>query len=133
MLHITKNVLQHQQFVESLAEPDPFISDDVWCYSQPRFDEVAKLLPNVSYVLHKESDLPYVVVFLRLLGYQANYLLNNSFISVTSQGHRRTGNFLPGGGGKPFAQKILASCPNFAETYSRKKKTALVYEGGPIL
>ena len=29
MLHITKNILQHQQFVESLAEPDPFISDDV--------------------------------------------------------------------------------------------------------
>ena len=91
MLHITKNILQHQQFVESLAEPDPFISDDVWCYSQPRFDEAAKLLPNVSYVLHKESDLPYVVVFLRLLGYQANYLLINLFISVTSQGITWTG------------------------------------------
>ena len=25
------------------------------------------------------------------------------------------------GGGKPFAQKILASCPNFYETYSRKE------------
>ena len=86
MLHITKNILQHQQFVESLAEPDSFISDDVSCYSQPRFDEAAKLLQNVSYVLHKESDLPYVIVFLRLLGYQANYLLIDSFISVTSQG-----------------------------------------------
>ena len=91
MLHITKNILQHQQFVESLAEPDPFISDDVWCYSQPRFDEAAKLLQNVSYVLHKESDLPYVIVFLRLLGYQANYLLIDSFISVTSQGITWTG------------------------------------------
>ena len=35
-------------------------------------------------------------------------------------GHRRTGNFLPGGGGNPFAQKILASCPNFYETVERK-------------
>ena len=84
MLHIRKNILQHQQSVESLAEPDLFISDDVWCYSQPRFDEAAKLLQNVSYVLHKESDLPYVVVFWGLLRYQANYLLINLFISVTS-------------------------------------------------
>ena len=91
MLHITKNILQHQQFVESLAEPDPFISNDVWCYSRPRSDEAAKLLQNVSYVLHKESDLPYVIVFLRLLGYQANYLLIDSFISVTSQGITWTG------------------------------------------
>ena len=57
--------------------------------------------------------------------------------------YRRTGNFLPGGGGgKPFAQKILRSCPNVYETYSRKEtrailcKTALAvlaYEGGSIL
>ena len=43
-----KNILQHQQFVESLAELSeimriPFISDDVCCYSQPSFDEAAKL------------------------------------------------------------------------------------------
>ena len=34
--------------------------------------------------------------------------------------HRRTGNFLPGGGGKPFAQKNLASCPNFYERVEKK-------------
>ena len=34
--------------------------------------------------------------------------------------HRRTGNFLPGGGGNPFAQKILASCPNFYKPVERK-------------
>ena len=38
-----------------------------------------------------------------------------------SPDHRRTGNFLPGGGGKPFAQKILASCPNFYETVEKKR------------
>ena len=37
-----------------------------------------------------------------------------------SQKHRRTGNFLPGGGGNPFAQKIIASCPNVYETVERK-------------
>ena len=26
-----------------------------------------------------------------------------------------TGNILPGGGGKQFAQKVLACCPNFHE------------------
>ena len=40
------------------------------------------------------------------------------FVSIE---HRRTGNFLPGGGGKPFAQKILASCPNFYETVEKKR------------
>ena len=38
---------------------------------------------------------------------------------MMSKVHRRRGNFLPGGGGgggEPFAQKILASCPNFYET-----------------
>ena len=35
--------------------------------------------------------------------------------------HRRTGNFLPGGGGKPFAQKILASCLNFYKTVEQKR------------
>ena len=35
--------------------------------------------------------------------------------------HRRTGNFLPGGGDKPFAQKILATCPNFYETVEKKR------------
>ena len=34
--------------------------------------------------------------------------------------HRRTGNFLPGGGGKPFAQKNLAGCPNFYERVGKK-------------
>ena len=28
--------------------PDPFISDDVCCYSQPRFDEAAKLFRNLG-------------------------------------------------------------------------------------
>ena len=47
--------------------------------------------------------------------------------------HRRTGNFLPWvgggggvGGGKPLAQKILRSCPNFYETYSRKETRAIL-------
>ena len=41
--------------------------------------------------------------------------------------HKRTGIFLPGGGvwggggGEPFAQKILSSCPNFYETVERKR------------
>ena len=44
----TKNILQHQKFVESLAELSepiriPFISDDNCRYSQPCFDEAAKL------------------------------------------------------------------------------------------
>ena len=34
--------------------------------------------------------------------------------------HRRTGNFLPGGGGKPFAQKNLAGCPNFYERVGKR-------------
>ena len=43
-----KSIHQNQQFVESLAELSeimriPFISDDVCCYSQPSFDEAAKL------------------------------------------------------------------------------------------
>ena len=43
---------------------------------------------------------------------------------IVWKNHRRTGNFLPGGGGggsKPFAQKILASCPNFYETVEKKR------------
>ena len=34
--------------------------------------------------------------------------------------HRRTGIFLPGGGGKPFAQKNHSSCPNFYERVEKK-------------
>ena len=34
--------------------------------------------------------------------------------------HRHTGNFLPGGGSKPFAQKHLASCPNCYERVKKK-------------
>ena len=44
------------------------------------------------------------------------------------------------GGGRPFAQKILASCPNFYETVEKKRgpydattQAALAYEGGSIL
>ena len=44
----------------------------------------------------------------------------HSKIFENSPMHRRTGNFLPGGGGEPFAQKILASCPNF---YEKVEKT----------
>ena len=39
--------------------------------------------------------------------------------------HKRTGNFLPGGrggGGKPFAQKHLASCPNFYERVEKNMR-----------
>ena len=35
--------------------------------------------------------------------------------------HRSTSNFLSGGGGKLFAQKILASCSNFYETVEKKQ------------
>ena len=44
------------------------------------------------------------------------------------------------GGGRPFAQKILASCPNFYETVEKKRGpydattwAVLAYEGGSIL
>ena len=40
---------------------------------------------------------------------------NSLFISS----HRLTGNFRLGGGGKPFAQKIIASCPNFYKTVEK--------------
>ena len=48
-----KYILQHQQFVESLAELSeiiriPFISDEVCCYSQLSFDEVEKIVPFSS-------------------------------------------------------------------------------------
>ena len=43
-----------------------------------------------------------------------------TMLSLTST-HRRTGYFLPGGGGKPFAQKIFASCPNFYKTVEQKR------------
>ena len=36
---------------------------------------------------------------------------------------RRMGNFLPGGGGKPFTQKTLASCPNFYETIEKVRRS----------
>ena len=36
--------------------------------------------------------------------------------------HRRTGNFFARGGGKPCAQKIMASCPNLYETVVYEKK-----------
>ena len=36
------------------------------------------------------------------------------------ESHRRTGIFLPGGGGKPIAQKNLAGCPNFYERVGKK-------------
>ena len=53
---------------------------------------------------------------------------NVYFRNVLLQTHRGTGNFLPGGGGgKLFAQKILASYPNFYETVT---KAVLAYEGG---
>ena len=37
-----------------------------------------------------------------------------------SVGHRHTGNSARGGG-KPFAQKIHASCPNFYKTVEKKR------------
>ena len=45
--------------------------------------------------------------------------------------HRRTGNFLLGGrGGETFAQKILASCPNFYKTVKKKRGS---YDGTNII
>ena len=54
--HITKNILQHQQFAKSFAEllgthPDLFIGDDICCHSQPRFDEAAKLFHKLGEVV----------------------------------------------------------------------------------
>ena len=40
---------------------------------------------------------------------------------IVWKNHRRTGNFLPGGSGKLFAQKIFASCPNFYQTVEKKR------------
>ena len=50
--------------------------------------------------------------------------LDDNKTNHDGDGHRRTGNFLPGGGrgGKPFAQKILAICPNFYETVEKKQR-----------
>ena len=46
--------------------------------------------------------------------YSRIYSYSRIFPNERALSHRRTGNFLPGGGGgEPFAQKILASCPNF--------------------
>ena len=41
--------------------------------------------------------------------------------NVASISHRRTGNFFARGVGEPFAQKILASCPNFYETVENER------------
>ena len=38
---------------------------------------------------------------------------------------RRTGNFLPGGAVNHLPNKILESCPNFYETYSRQETRAI--------
>ena len=55
------------------------------------------------------------------------YMANN-FIGYV---HRHTENFLPGGGGrKPFAQKILASDPNFLQK-SRKETGAILQQHRP--
>ena len=42
-------------------------------------------------------------------------------VTWSNRDHRRTGNFRAGGGGKPFAQKILASCPNVYKTVEQKR------------
>ena len=42
--------------------------------------------------------------------------LSNTFV------HRRMRNFLFGGGSKPFAQKILSSCPNFFFVQSKRNE-----------
>ena len=49
ILLIQRNILHHQQFLESYTKhPNPFISDDVCCYSPPSFDEVAKLFHKLG-------------------------------------------------------------------------------------
>ena len=47
-----KKYSSNQQFVEIGTHPDPFISDDVCCYSQPRFDKATKLFHNLGGRLH---------------------------------------------------------------------------------
>ena len=54
-------------------------------------------------------------------GFQALYSRIGYKESLGSR-HRRTGNFFARGSGKPFAQKIIASCPNFYETVVYEKK-----------
>ena len=56
------------------------------------------------------------------------------------EGHRRTGNFLPGGAVNYLPKKIPPSCPNFYETVEKKRGpydattwAVLAYEGGSIL
>ena len=56
------------------------------------------------YCFHMTSCLAYIVVKLATISHE----------------HRRTRNFFPGGGGKPFAQKNLSSCPNFYESVEKK-------------
>ena len=48
-------------------------------------------------------------------GFSLKFLNPIHWFQFADDDHWRTGNFLPGGGGggKPFAQKTLASCPNF--------------------
>ena len=62
-----------------------------------------------------------------------------TFISCDMCSHRRTGNFLPGGGGKPFAQKKISKVAQIFTKESERKESRitttyaiLAYEDGLI-
>ena len=60
-------------------------------------------------------------IFLDREAMQWLFFLESNCLPLPSL-HRRTGNFLSGGGGgKPFAQNILTSCPNFYKTVEQKR------------
>ena len=42
--------------------------------------------------------------------------------AYSNKAYRCTGSFFARGGGEPFAQKILASCPDFYETVEKKRR-----------
>ena len=82
---------------------------------QRSFRDWSDILENIS-LIKKRKYLCKLFVNIQfiILDQAEDYPLNNL--------HRRTGNFLPGGGGwgKPFAQKNLAGCPNVYERGGKK-------------
>ena len=76
---------------------------------------------NVRSIRHNLSELTDFLTTsdngFPIIGISETWLTSNLDDGV----HRRTGNFFARGGGKPFAQKILASCQNFHETVGKKQ------------
>ena len=87
------------------------------------------VLPVLSPLLKifKQINTTLENIYLGEGNYEISESVQNTMFTVTvSNIHRRTGNFFAPGGGTGrqtinFAQKILASCPNFCETVGRKR------------